>query len=89
MKSIGELVKERRLARGWSQGELAQRLGYPEGSGQTTVSSWERGRTEPSREDTRRIAEVHEGRLDVVESRPGHTKFRVSLPAPDAGAGDS
>ncbi|MGE5732584.1 MAG: sensor histidine kinase [Gemmatimonas sp.] len=29
----------------------------------------------------RRIAEVHGGRLDLVESRPGRTEFRVTLPA--------
>jgi heavy metal sensor kinase len=29
----------------------------------------------------RRIAEVHGGRLELVESRPGHTEFRVTLPA--------
>lgn len=29
----------------------------------------------------RRIAEMHQGRLDLVGSRPGHTVFRVRLPA--------
>jgi len=29
----------------------------------------------------RRIAEVHGGRLDLIESRPGRTAFRVALPA--------
>jgi signal transduction histidine kinase len=29
----------------------------------------------------RRIAEVHGGRLDLMESRPGRTEFRVTLPA--------
>jgi len=29
----------------------------------------------------RRIAEVHGGRLELMESRPGRTEFRVSLPA--------
>ncbi len=28
----------------------------------------------------RRIAELHSGQLDLVESRPGRTRFRVSLP---------
>lgn len=28
----------------------------------------------------RRIAEVHDGRLELAESRPGHTAFRVSVP---------
>jgi heavy metal sensor kinase len=28
----------------------------------------------------RRIAELHDGRLELVESRPGHTEFRLTLP---------
>jgi heavy metal sensor kinase len=32
----------------------------------------------------RRIAEIHGGQLDLVESRPGHTRFRVSLPVAGA-----
>ncbi len=28
----------------------------------------------------RRIAELHGGRLDLIESRPGHTEFRATLP---------
>ena len=30
----------------------------------------------------RRVAELHSGRLDLVESRPGRTEFRITLPAP-------
>jgi len=30
----------------------------------------------------RRVAELHGGRLDLVESRPGRTEFRITLPAP-------
>jgi two-component system, OmpR family, sensor histidine kinase SenX3 len=29
----------------------------------------------------RRIAEVHGGRLELAESRPGRTEFRLTLPA--------
>jgi two-component system OmpR family sensor kinase len=32
----------------------------------------------------RRVAELHSGRLDLVESRPGRTEFRITLPAPPA-----
>jgi heavy metal sensor kinase len=32
----------------------------------------------------RRIAEMHGGRLDLLDSRPGHTEFRATLPAPGA-----
>jgi heavy metal sensor kinase len=34
----------------------------------------------------RRIAELHGGRVDLVESRPGRTEFRLSLPAAASGA---
>ena len=30
----------------------------------------------------RRIAEMHAGRLELVDSRAGHTEFRVTLPSP-------
>jgi transcriptional regulator with XRE-family HTH domain len=50
--SIGLRISEARRARGWSQQRLAAELAQA----QTTISSWERGRTEPSREDAARIA---------------------------------
>ena len=31
----------------------------------------------------RRVAELHSGRLDLVESRAGRTEFRITLPAPN------
>jgi len=49
---IGDRIKAAREAKGESQGGLAQAVG----KGQTTVSSWERGRTEPTRDDVARIA---------------------------------
>jgi transcriptional regulator with XRE-family HTH domain len=54
---IGVRIKAAREAKGWSQAELGKRVGAV----QTTVSSWERERTEPTREDVQRIA--HE--LDI------------------------
>ncbi|WP_405541011.1 helix-turn-helix domain-containing protein [Streptomyces phaeochromogenes] len=39
-------LKAARVSRGWSQGDLALRVGV----GQQTVSSWERGRTVPDRD---------------------------------------
>lgn len=50
--TIGARIRAARLARGWSQQQLADAVGAV----QTTVSSWERGRTEPGRSDTVRIA---------------------------------
>jgi len=52
--SIASRIAEARRRAGWSQDRLANAVG----AAQTTVSSWERGRTEPGREDVRRIAEA-------------------------------
>lgn len=52
MTSISERIAAARRLAGWSQ----QRLARAVGAAQTTVSSWERGRTEPTRDDVRRIA---------------------------------
>jgi len=38
-QQIGEKIKEARLAKGWTQAELASRLGV----GQTAVGKWEKG----------------------------------------------
>lgn len=52
--SIGERIKIARASRHWSQEDLGQAIG----KGQTTISSWERGRTEPTREEVARVAAV-------------------------------
>jgi len=51
--AIADRIALARKQRGWSQQRLAEAVG----AAQTTVSSWERGRTEPGREDVRRIAD--------------------------------
>jgi transcriptional regulator with XRE-family HTH domain len=51
---IGERIRAARESKGWSQAKLAAAVNQ----GQTTVSSWERGRTEPTREDVARISEA-------------------------------
>jgi transcriptional regulator with XRE-family HTH domain len=51
---IGRRIAEARKVAGWSQLRLAEAINQA----QTTVSSWERGRTEPTREDVSRIADV-------------------------------
>jgi transcriptional regulator with XRE-family HTH domain len=61
MSSIADRIADARRRAGWSQQRLAQAVG----AAQTTVSSWERGRTEPGREDVRRIAEA----LDLPVAR--------------------
>jgi transcriptional regulator with XRE-family HTH domain len=51
---VARRIAEARRQAGWSQHRLAEAIG----AAQTTVSSWERGRTEPGREDVRRVAEA-------------------------------
>jgi transcriptional regulator with XRE-family HTH domain len=51
---IGKRIKEAREAARVSQAALAGMINQA----QTTISSWERGRTEPSREDVARIADA-------------------------------
>ena len=51
---LGLRIALARKNRGWSQSRLAQAVNQA----QTTISSWERGRTEPSRHDVQRIAQV-------------------------------
>lgn len=50
---VGDRIRIARDSRGLSQGDLGELIG----KGQTTVSSWERGRTEPTRDDVQRIAD--------------------------------
>lgn len=52
MEHVGKRIAKARQTKGWSQGKLAEKVN----AAQTTISSWERGRTEPSREDVVRIA---------------------------------
>lgn len=51
---VGVRIAEARRAKGWSQAKLGEAVGAV----QTTVSSWERERTEPTREDVQRIADA-------------------------------
>jgi repressor LexA len=51
---IGERIAKARKDAGWSQAKLADAINQA----QTTVSSWERSRTEPTREDVARVAEA-------------------------------
>lgn len=52
--NIGKRIKAARQSAGWSQ----NRLGQAVNAAPTTISSWERGRTEPGREDVQRIADA-------------------------------
>src|SRR5690606_32925114 len=52
--AIGDQIRRYRTQAGYSQAWLAEQLGVS----QNTISSWETGRTEPSRSDSRRVAQV-------------------------------
>src|SRR4051794_25536320 len=51
---IGKKIAAARMEKGWSQARLAAAVQQA----QTTVSSWERSRTEPSRADVARVSEA-------------------------------
>lgn len=59
--AIGERISLARRNAGWSQAKLAKEVGQA----QTTISSWERGRTEPTREDVQRVADALS--IDLLE----------------------
>ena len=61
--SIGERIRQARKSAGQSQAWLAEKVGQA----QTTISSWERGRTEPGREDVARIARALNVDVGVLE----------------------
>lgn len=64
---LAERLSDARRRKGWSQQRLAQALGQA----QTTISSWERGRTEPSRDDVARLATALDVPLAELEGTGG------------------
>ena len=73
---LGLRIALARKNRGWSQSRLAQAVNQA----QTTISSWERGRTEPSRHDVQRIAQVLN--VSIVHLEVGTETSVRSIPAP-------
>jgi NAD+ synthase (glutamine-hydrolysing) len=61
--AIGEHIRRFREKAGRSQAWLADKVGV----GQTTISSWESGRTEPSRSDTRKVAQALSVDISLLE----------------------
>jgi transcriptional regulator with XRE-family HTH domain len=74
--SLGELIRDRRIERGWSQQDLADHLGVRA----QTISTWELGQARPQRRFAREVADLlgvdeHEvlegpGRHQLVVLRP-------------------
>jgi len=73
---LGLRITLARKNRGWSQTRLAEAVNQA----QTTISSWERGRTEPSRGDVRRIAQVLN--IDVAQLEVGAVLALPNLAKP-------
>lgn len=73
---IGERIRAARKSNGVSQGELGEHVGV----GQTTVSSWEKGRTEPTRDIVRKVADFFRVPLAEMEGvtgdEPAPKKYR-------------
>ncbi|MEZ5957122.1 MAG: NAD(+) synthase [Hyphomonadaceae bacterium] len=61
--AIGDQIRKYRTQAGWSQAWLAEQLGVS----QNTISSWETGRTEPSRQDSRRVAQALSVEVSALE----------------------
>jgi transcriptional regulator with XRE-family HTH domain len=73
---IGQRIKDARAASGLSQGRLAEAVA----TAQTTISSWERGRTEPTREDVVRVAHALGVTPAALELGEGGENRRVAIP---------
>ena len=72
MSSIGENIRVLRLARGWTQEQLAEQLHLT----RQAVSHYESGRTVPDIDTCRRLAELFGVELEVVlegEGEPAPT----------------
>lgn len=78
---IAQLVRRERLARGFEQAQLAERVGASE----STVSLWERGKRRPSREYCVRLARVFDLAPEKVLRAAGHAPLSDQV---DAAAGD-
>ena len=59
---LGRRIIKTRMRRGWSQAELARRLGVP----RERLGKWERGLNEPSLEDLAALSEVLEVPLEAL-----------------------
>lgn len=71
--AIGKRIEAARKGKRWSQQKLADEVGKQ----QTTISSWERGRTEPTREDVQRVADALQltaAELELEDAAPASAR---------------
>lgn len=83
MTTIGDKIKQARIEKGWSQSNLAQRLGL---TAYQTIQHWEAGRTSPRHKRLRGIAEVlevSEAWLLDAEAAPTQVPPSSPVPTPD------
>ena len=73
---VGERIAAARKARRLSQAELGKLVNQA----QTTISSWERGRTEPTREDVERVATALDVPLSQLEQTGGTAASVQTVP---------
>src|SRR5262245_58895848 len=71
---VGDQIRRCREQAGRSQTWLAEKVGV----GQTTISSWESGRTEPSRSDTRKVAQALSVDIALLELGDSSTPNNAS-----------
>lgn len=75
---IGDRIAAARKDKGWSQARLADAVNQA----QTTISSWERGRTEPGRDDVEKVASalgISRAELEGVSEPSGQDKHLVRI----------
>jgi transcriptional regulator with XRE-family HTH domain len=78
---IAKLIRRERVARGFEQAQLAERVGASE----STVSLWERAKRRPSREHCVRLARVFDLAPEKVLRAAGHAPLsdQEDASAPD------
>jgi transcriptional regulator with XRE-family HTH domain len=81
-RDLGQRIVKLRRARGWKQGDLAERLGVPS----ARLGKWERGLNAPSLEDLTALAAVLEMTLDeLVQGHPPARSFLAATERTELG----
>ncbi len=69
VRELKEKLKYLRKKKGWTQGEVAEKLGL---KGHSTYSNWEYGRTQPDHDTLVRLAELFDVTIDYLLDRTDH-----------------